>query len=208
MELQDLTLKQFLEETGARKILPSGGSSAALNAAMATALIEMVANLTVGKEKYEDVEERMITIADIMSENRRYFLDAIDRDANTFNEAIKAFKLPKSNELENKIRNDKIEGTMKQASIVPMELAERAYNLFDDMIEIIKNGNISAVADGMVGLLNLRTAIIGSLMNVRANIKFISDDSFKKAMQDKCELIEKNIIEKEEKTIKWIKTIL
>ena len=51
MKLQDLTLKQFLERTAANEAVPGGGSSAALSAAIATALTEMMANLTIGKKK-------------------------------------------------------------------------------------------------------------------------------------------------------------
>ena len=61
--LVDLTIKEFLAETASNAPAPGGGSISALNGAIATALTEMVANLTIGKKKYADVEGQMKTIA-------------------------------------------------------------------------------------------------------------------------------------------------
>ena len=61
--LVDLTIKGFLAETAGSAPVPGGGSISALNGAIATALTEMVANLTIGKKKYADVEGQMRTIA-------------------------------------------------------------------------------------------------------------------------------------------------
>ena len=61
--LVDLTIKDFLAETASNAPVPGGGSISALNGAIATALTEMVANLTIGKKKYADVEGQMKTIA-------------------------------------------------------------------------------------------------------------------------------------------------
>lgn len=61
--LADLTIKEFLAETAGSAPVPGGGSISALNGAIATALTEMVANLTIGKKKYADVEGQMKTIA-------------------------------------------------------------------------------------------------------------------------------------------------
>lgn len=47
--LVDLTIKGFLAETAGSAPVPGGGSISALNGAIATALTEMVANLTIGK---------------------------------------------------------------------------------------------------------------------------------------------------------------
>ena len=52
--LADLTIKGFLAETAGSAPVPGGGSISALNGAIATALTEMVANLTIGKKKYAD----------------------------------------------------------------------------------------------------------------------------------------------------------
>ena len=50
--LADLTIKDFLAETAGSAPVPGGGSISALNGAIAAALTEMVAPLTVCKKKY------------------------------------------------------------------------------------------------------------------------------------------------------------
>ena len=59
MKLQDLTLKQFLEKTAGNEPVPGGGSISALNGAISSSLVQMLANLTIGRKNYTDVEERM-----------------------------------------------------------------------------------------------------------------------------------------------------
>ena len=59
MELKKMTVEGFVQETSSSSPAPGGGSIAALNAASAAALIEMVAHLTLGKEKYAAVEKEM-----------------------------------------------------------------------------------------------------------------------------------------------------
>ncbi len=208
MKLQDLTLKQFLEKTAANEAVPGGGSSAALNAAIATALAEMVANLTIGKKKYAAVEERMKQIAAEMSANRAHLVNDIDRDADAYRLVMNAYRMPKETDAEMALRNEKIEEATKIASLVPMEVAERTYNLLEPMIEVLETGNRNAVTDGLVGLMTCRTAIMGALLNVRTNLGGIHDKAFVAEMTAKCNTMEKNTLEKESQSIQWVKTIL
>ena len=57
--LVDLTVKEFLNKVAGSDPVPGGGSIAALNGAVASALAAMVANLTIGKKNYEEHEELM-----------------------------------------------------------------------------------------------------------------------------------------------------
>lgn len=208
MKLQDLTLKQFLEKTAANEAVPGGGSSAALNAAIATALAEMVANLTIGRKKYAAVEERMKQIAAEMSANRAHLVNDIDRDADAYRLVMNAYRMPKETEAEMTLRNEKIEEATKIASLVPMEVAERATKLLDTIIELLETGNRNAVTDGLVGLMTCRTAIMGALFNVRTNLGGIHDKAFVAEMIAKCDKMEQETLEKESQSIQWVKTIL
>ncbi|HBG57266.1 cyclodeaminase/cyclohydrolase family protein [Proteiniphilum sp. UBA1028] len=208
MKLKDLTLKQFLEMTAANEAVPGGGSSAALSAAIATALIEMMANLTIGKKKYADVEERMRMIAAEMSVRRSHFLEDIDRDAGAYLLVMDAYRLPKETEAEMITRNEKIEKATKIATLVPMEVAERAYSLLDTMMETLEKGNRNAVTDGLVGLMMCRTAIMGALLNVRTNLGGIRDIAFVAEMKATCDAMEKKTLDKEKQSIQWVKTVL
>lgn len=208
MKLQDLTLKQFLEKTAANEAVPGGGSSAALSAAIATALTEMVANLTIGKKKYAAVEERMKQIAMEMSAARAQLVNDIDRDADAYRLVMDAYRHPKETEAEIIFRQEKIEEATKIASLVPMEVAERAYNLLEPMMEALETGNRNAVTDGLVGLMTCRTAIMGALLNVRTNLGGIRDIAFVAEMTEKCDRMEQATRDKERKAIQWVKALL
>jgi formiminotetrahydrofolate cyclodeaminase len=206
MKLQDLLLKEFLEKSAANEPVPGGGSNAALNAAMGTALTEMVANLTIGRKKYADVDERMRAIAVEMAVQRSRFLEDIDRDAEAYRLVMDAYRLPKETEDEQQLRDAQIQEATRWASQVPMEVAERAFSLLETMWETLLRGNPNAATDGLVGLMNCRTAILRALLNVRVNLGGIQDQSFVEEMNAKCDRLEKQTMEIEAKAIELIKT--
>lgn len=208
MKLQDLTVKEFLEKTAANEAVPGGGSSSALNAAIASALGEMVANLTIGKKKYADVEERMRELAAEMSAYRSRFVNDIDRDADAYRQVMDAYRLPKESGEEIKVRDEKIQQAMKSASLVPMEVAETALEMLMLLAETMEKGNSNAVTDGLVGAMTCRTAIMGALFNVRTNLGGIADDAFVGLMTKKSGRIEREALIKEEELIRRVKTTM
>lgn len=192
MKLQNLTLKEFLKKTASMEAMPGGGCSVALMAAIAAALTEMVANLTIGKKEYVEVEERMKEIVVIMSKSRKHFINDIESDAVAYQHVIDAYRLPKNSEEEIKLREKKIQYAFKVASYAPMALAQRAYNLLDIIKETLDKGNINVVADGEVAFIACQAAIKGALLNIRTNLKNINDDEFVTFMEAKCNEIEKS----------------
>ncbi|HCC85827.1 MAG: Glutamate formimidoyltransferase [Proteiniphilum acetatigenes] len=205
-KLQDLTVKEFLEKTAANEAVPGGGSNAALNAAIATALTGMVANLTIGRKKYAGVEERMKQIAAEMSEQRSRFMEDIDRDAEAYRLVMEAYRLPKETDEEITTRNEKIQEATKIAALVPMEVAERAFGLLGTMRETLEKGNPNAATDGLVGLMNCRTAILSALLNVRINLGSITDRAFVDKLTAACDRMEKETMEQEMAAISRLKS--
>lgn len=208
MKLQDLTLKEFLIKTAGNEPVPGGGSVSALNGAMASALAEMLANLTIGKKNYAEVEDWMKTAANEMAENRAHFINDIDRDSDAYNLVFDAFKMPKETDEQKAVRSEKIQEATKVAALVPMEVAERAFDMLDTIIEITHKGNKNAVTDGCTGVMLCRTAILGALLNVRINLGSLKDEAFRNELSEKCDRIEKETLAKEQELITWVKTQL
>ena len=92
---RDLTIKEFLEKTASGSPVPGGGSVAALSAALAASLTEMVAKLTIGKEGYETVEDEMKAVAQEASKLKLKLVQAIDNDSNAYNDLMSANKITK-----------------------------------------------------------------------------------------------------------------
>ena len=190
--LADKTLKIFLEETASNTPVPGGGSIAALSAGLASALTEMVANLTIGKKNYEDLEEEMKSIVKETSKYRERFIEDIDRDSDSFNGVMAAFKLPKGTEEEKEIRKNSIETAMKNAALVPLEVAKNALDMMSLVEKVIEKGNKNAVTDGAVAAMMARTAVLSALYNVKINLGSIKDAVFVEKVGKEVEQIEEN----------------
>ena len=208
MYSKDLSIQNFLTKTASNTPVPGGGSISALNGAIATALAEMLANLTIGKKNYADVEDNMkITVHD-MCIQRTLFFEDIDRDAEAYKLVFDAFKLPKETEEQKLNRANQIQQATKQAALIPMEIAQRAFDLMDTIAFTTRNGNKNAVTDGCISMMICRTAVLGALLNVRINLGSINDTEFVIELDLKCSKMEVETIQKEQELIEWVKTSL
>ena len=141
MELANLTLKEFLGKTAGNEPVPGGGSISALNGAIAAALAEMVANLTIGRKKYADVDELMQTLAPRFQALQAQMTHDIDRDSEAYDRVFNAFKLPKETDEEKAARREAIQRETKYAAQVPMEVARAVAALMPDIATVGRNMN-------------------------------------------------------------------
>lgn len=197
MILTDLTVKGFLAETAGQEPVPGGGSISALNGSIAAALAEMVANLTIGKKKYVEVEAEMQTIATEAAAIQKELVLDIDRDSDAYNKVFAAFKLPKETEEEKAVRSAQIQEMTKYAASVPMEVARRVHSLLPLIEAVVAKGNQNAITDGCVAMMCARTAIIGAMLNVRINLTSIKDEDFVKTHTEEANAIEADAIRRE-----------
>lgn len=183
MAIQDVTVRQFIEDTGSSAPTPGGGSVAALTASSAAALIEMVANLTIGKEKFQAVEVEMKQVQATTGELKQRFLTMIDEDCAAFNEIMAAYKLPKTSDEEKAARSLAIQEASKNAALAPFKIGEVAMSLFDLAAAVIERGNPMLVTDGAVAVLNTRAAVKSAFLNVKINLGAIKDETFVSDLQ-------------------------
>lgn len=206
--LVDLTIKGFLDKTAGSDPVPGGGSISALNGSIAAALTEMVANLTIGRKKYVEVDAQMREVAEKMAQVRETLAADIDRDSDAYDKVFAAFKLPKETEEEKAHRSNVIQEATKEAALVPMSVAENAAAIMDTIAYVAHNGNQNAVTDATVAMMAARTCVLGALLNVRINLSSIKDEAFVKELSEKADRIEKEAIAKEQEILTWIKTVL
>jgi Formimidoyltetrahydrofolate cyclodeaminase (EC 4.3.1.4) len=195
--LKDLGLQAFINQLESSEPVPGGGSVAALSSSLASALAAMVANLTIGKKNYEAVSDEMSNVTVRMAAYKQVFVDLIDKDANSFDSVMKAFKLPKETDEEKAHRTQLIQDGMKYAASVPLEVAEKTAELFEDIAYLVENGNKNAQTDALVAGMMARTAILSALYNVKINLGSIKDETFVKDTSDKVKELEALAIEKE-----------
>lgn len=198
MELKKLTVEGFINETASSSPAPGGGSIAALNAASSAALIAMVAQLTLGKEKYAASQEKMQEVAQKAGALKDQFLAFIDEDSNAFNKIMAAFKLPKDTDEAKKARSAAIQEATKGAALVPFKVGKTANELFALAEAVILRGNPNAVTDGAVAAMNARAAVRGAFLNVKINLGSIKDAQFVEDLKKQMAAIEADVDAREQ----------
>jgi len=204
MKSEDLSIKKFLAKTASGSPVPGGGSIAALSAAIAASLAEMVAHLTIGKKGFEAEEEQMNDIVEAAAEYRNKLIKDIDRDADSYNDVLTAFRLPKGNEREDKIRKQAVKDAFKKASLVPLDVAKNALKIIELAEKVVKHGNKNAVTDGAVAVMMARTAVLSALNNVKINLVSIKDVDFVERIRKDVTSLEIEIENKERKILSGI----
>lgn len=203
--LAELTLKAFIEKVISNDPVPGGGSVSALNGAMASALAAMVANLTVGRKKYAEVNDLMQELATRLEQTAGHLLADVDRDSDAYNRVFAAFKLPKDTDEEKAARSEAIQTETKYAAQVPMEVARAVHAILPHIATVAQRGNSNAVTDACVAMMCARTAVLGALLNVKINLSSIKDEAFVKAYTEEASHLETDTIEQERTLLSYAK---
>ena len=199
--MKNMTLVKFVDELASNSPVPGGGSVAAVSGALGAALSEMVANLTIGKKKYIESEEEMKELAVKASQLRAKLLDDIQRDSDSYDKVIAAYKLPKETEEEVNKRQNEIQESLKIAASVPLDIAQTSFEIMPLAQTVVEKGNSNAVTDGLVAAMMSRTAVLSALLNVKINLSSIKDEDFVLELKEKVTELEIKTMEYEKKIL-------
>jgi formiminotetrahydrofolate cyclodeaminase len=202
---KNLSLIDYLAQTASGSPVPGGGSSAALNAALAAALIEMVANLTLGRKGFEAVEAEMRCVAQKAAALRAKLTADIDRDSDAYSRVLAAYKLPKSTESEKAKRMEAVQEAFKEAARVPLGVARDAVAIMELGRTMIAKGNPNAASDGAAGVLAARMAARAGVYNVRINLDSIQDEAFTCGLRREADRLEAEAEAKEKEILSQLK---
>ncbi|MFH1958544.1 MAG: cyclodeaminase/cyclohydrolase family protein [bacterium] len=200
-----LPVIEYLEEAASGKPVPGGGSVAALSAALGASLMEMVANFTVGKEKYAPVEEEVNKILSETTSFRQELVELVQADTEVYGLLSAAFKLPKQTEVEKNTRAHAIQKSLKDACSVPTRIAELCVKLSALCQELAGGGNPNLITDVGVAINLLSAAFKSALLNVEINLKSIKDDEYVLVLKGKINKWREQIVENKKKTNSVIK---
>lgn len=173
--VEQFVIEEFLAALSSKKPVPGGGGASALAGALGNALGQMVANLTVGKKRYADVEEEIQALLARMEAMQKDFLKLADRDEEVFAPLAAAYGLPTGTEEEKAHKDSVMEERLLDASLVPMEIMEKAVEMLDILDILAVKGSRMAVSDVGVGVQFIRTSLLGAVMNVYINTKSMKD---------------------------------
>ena len=163
---------RFADLVAASTPTPGGGSVAALVGALAAALAQMAAGLTVGRKKYADVGEQAGRILDEAEAIRRELVAAIEEDAASF-EAILA--VVRNKEMGEADKAAALEAATIHAGEVPLRVARLSRDAARLAQTIAAIGNVNAATDAAVGTIMARAATQAAGLNVKVNGAGLTD---------------------------------
>ena len=171
-------IQTFLDELAGPTPAPGGGSAAAAAGAMGAALVSMVANLTVGREKFADVEAQMKEVLVRSEALRAELTQLITDDAEAFNTIMAAFRLPKDTDKEKAARQEAIQAGTQQATLTPLATARACAEVIELAKLVAEKGNPNAVSDAGAGAACAQAGLKAAALNVLINLPSIKDQAF------------------------------
>ena len=181
------SIEEFAGSLSSAKPVPGGGGACAAAGAFAAALGMMVANLTVGKKRYADVEEEMKESLIRLGVLRDQLLELIDKDAEAFEPLSRAYGLPRETPDQREEKERVLEAALYEASMVPLEIMERILEAMEDLEILSKKGSRIVISDAGVGVLFAQAALDGASLNVFINTKLMKDRDRAQRIDEKAE---------------------
>lgn len=204
MKLVEMTVTGFVKELASNSPAPGGGSVAALAGSLAAGLASMVSELTVGREKFKDNEPMIKPLLTEGKELASELLDLIDADTESFNELMKAFKLPKGTDEEKAARSKAIQAATKVTIEVPLKTCEACAKAACLAKTAVTYGNPNAVTDGGSAAHMAMAGAIAASYNVRVNLLGFKDEAFSASVKDRI----KKALETAEAAVADVKALL
>lgn len=182
-----LSCEDFVRVLSSSAPAPGGGGAAALVGAIGTALGGMVGSLTVGKKKYADVQEEILSLKAQSDELHAKLLSMVDKDAKAFEPLSRAYGLPGSTDEEKTEKAQIMEAALKEASEPPFEIM----NLCLDSINVIerfsKIGSKLAISDAGCAAACCKAALNAACLNVFINTRLMKDRAYADAINKRAE---------------------
>lgn len=174
----DQTMQNFLDELASSSSTPGGGGAAALSGAMGAALVSMVCNLTIGKEKFAGVEADMQQLLAKAETLRARLTEMMAEDVRAFDMVMAAYRLPKGTDADKAARTDAIQEASKKATMVPLAAARACAEVIELCGPAAEKGNPNVVSDAGVAALCAQAGLKSAALNVLINLGAIKDQDF------------------------------
>jgi len=171
MKLTERTCKDFADVLASKEAVPGGGGAAALVGALGVALNSMVANFSIGKKKFKDVEDKHRDILERGYALKDQLIELIDKDAENFLPLSKAYGIKALTDEEKAEKDKVLQDALKVACSAPVQMVE---------------------CDIGVGVQCLKAALYSAQLNVVINVNSIKDEEYTSQVRENTEeMVEK-----------------
>ena len=190
MKLVDMTVRDYLDLLKSDAPAPGGGSVSALSAAQGVGLVAMVADLTIGREKYAEYEQVCKEAKEEALKLYEALVAAIDEDTEAFNKVSAAYKMPKDTDEQKAARSAAIRKANVGATQVPYETIKLCLAGLKVTETMVGKSKPNAASDLGVAALNLMAGIRGAWLNVKINLPGIKDEAAKAQFEKGAEMVD------------------
>jgi formiminotetrahydrofolate cyclodeaminase len=184
MKLAEQRVEDFIVLLASGAPAPGGGSTAALEGALAAALIHMAAALTAGKNKYAEHQDFIAGALEKSEALRRDFLELMERDTELFNRMTAVFAMPRDTEEAKAARRKAKEEALKGCTQTPREMMVLGLQALELAALAAGKTNTATASDLGVAVLSLKAAIQGAWLNILINLAGIEDRAFTGDIRD------------------------
>lgn len=183
--------EEFLTVSASSSPTPGGGSVSAYVGALAASMTCMVANLTIGKEKFKDIEPQVKEILSQAETVLSALKTGLSEDIAEFSNFMAALKLPKSTEEEKTVRTEKLQEVLVSATNTPLGISQNCFKILQLAQELAPIGNKGAISDIGVAAYLAESALKSAMLSVDINLPQIKDVEYKeRVVAERAKLFE------------------
>ena len=174
VKLTQMTIEGLLTEFASDSPAPGGGSAAALAGALAASLCEMVARLTLGREKLKEAWPAMEKAKAKARHLGMRLRELVDEDTDAYVSVVTARRLPKDS-AESAVRDRTIQESLLRAARVPLETLRSLAELSGLVLLVAEKGNQGCITDAGAAALMIEAGAQAAAWNVQINLPGIHD---------------------------------
>lgn len=181
------SIMDFLHTLALARPTPGGGSVAALQGALGTALLSMVTGITEKKTKDQELKE----FHGFLKLTTYEFYKYIEKDKHAFDQVLVAFKLPEDDEQEKREKAMAVQKAYQHAAQIPLEVCRKVLFVYPYARTLAEKGLKNAISDVGVALYSLHSSFLGARINVLINLNSITDNEFNQTMRTELDSLKK-----------------
>ena len=180
------SLSGFVGSVASSSPTPGGGSVTAHAGALAAALAQMVAGLTVGRKRYVAVDAEMREIAVQAAALGNELSALVARDAAAYAIVSAAYKLATETPDQQAHKTAQVDDALMHAAEVPLETARACARVAELACAVAERGNTNAASDAGVAALLAAAGCVGAAYNVRINVSSLTDKARGASLADEA----------------------
>ena len=185
-------MQEFLDSLASKEPVPGGGGASALIGAVSCSLCSMVSNLTLGKKKYAEYQDRIQEYLLKLTKINQKLVQDIKKDADAFAPLARAYAFPK----DDPDRESIMEEALVNAAKAPMGILKDLEEILPIMEDLCVIGSKLAISDVAVAATACRAAYEGAVMNIFINTKSMKNRTLAQSYNNQAEKLVRDGIER------------